>query len=259
MNFYILEKMNKLENKVAVITGGSAGIGYATAEEFIAQGAKVVITGRNQDAIDLAVSKLGNGAIGMRADASKISDTEELVAKVKSLYGSVDVLIVNAGVAFQEPLGEITEEVFDTVTDINFKGAVFTTEKFVSILNDGAAIIHVTSVSAFSYATGNSIYSASKAALTAYSKSASVELSGRKIRVNTVAPAMTETEMIYRGELGTEEVHNFLKEKVMPFKRFGKADEVAKLITFLSSDEASFISGAEYTIDSGASVNAIRG
>lgn len=250
--------MSQLKDKIAVVTGGNAGIGFATAKEFIAQGAKVVITGRNQQTIDEAVAKLGSHAIGIRADAVNLKDTENLVAQVKSLYGTVDILIVNAGVSFQEPVGQLTEEIFDTLADINFKGAVFTTEKFIPILNDGASIIHVTSVSAYTYATGTSIYSASKAALTAYSKSASVELAGRKIRVNTVAPAMTETDMIYRGELGTEEVHNFLKEKVMPFNRFGRPEEVAKLITFLSSDDALFISGAEYTIDSGASVNTVR-
>ncbi|MDR7127922.1 NAD(P)-dependent dehydrogenase (short-subunit alcohol dehydrogenase family) [Algoriphagus sp. 4150] len=250
--------MSKLKNKVAVITGGNSGIGYATAVEFIAQGAKVVITGRNQKTIDEAVEKLGSDAIGIRADVTSLVDTENLAAQVRSIYGKVDLLIVNAGVALQEPVGQLTEETFDTISDINFKGAVFTTEKFIPILNDGASIIHVTSVSAYSYATGTSVYSASKAALTAYSKSAAVELAGRKIRVNTVAPAMTETDMIYRGELGSEEVHNFLKEKIMPFKRFGKPEEVAKLIAFLSSDDASFISGVEHAIDSGASVNAVR-
>ncbi|MEJ8819464.1 SDR family NAD(P)-dependent oxidoreductase [Lacibacter sp. H407] len=250
--------MNQLKEKIAVVTGGSAGIGFAAAKEFIAQGAKVVITGRSQTAIDEAVVKLGSNAIGIRADVVNLNDTENLVAQVKSLYGKVDVLLVNAGVSFQEPVGHLTEEVFDQLSDINFKGAVFTTEKFIPILNDGASIIHVTSVSAFTYAAGTSIYAASKAALTAYSKSASVELAGRKIRVNTVAPAMTETAMIYRGELGTEEVHNFLKEKFMPFNRFAKPEEIAKLISYLSSDDASFISGAEFTIDSGASVNAVR-
>ena len=250
--------MSQLKDKIAVVTGGNAGIGFATAKEFIAQDAKVVITGRNQQTIDEAVTKLGSHAIGIRADAVNLNDTENLVAQVKSLYGKVDVLIVNAGVSFQELIGQITEEIFDTVADINFKGAVFTTEKFIPILNDGASIIHVTSVSAYTYAAGTSIYSASKAALTAYSKSASVELAGRKIRVNTVAPAMTETDMIYRGELGTEEIHNFLKDKFMPFNRFAKPEEIAKLISYLSSDEASFISGAEYTIDSGASVNTLR-
>lgn len=250
--------MSQLKEKIAVVTGGSAGIGFAAAKEFIAQGAKVVITGRSQTAIDEAVVKLGSNAIGIRADAVNLNDTENLVAQVKSLYGKVDVLLVNAGVSFQEPVGHLTEEVFDKLSDINFKGAVFTTEKFIPILNDGASVIHVTSVSAFTYAAGTSIYAASKAALTAYSKSASVELAGRKIRVNTVAPAMTETAMIYRGELGTEEVHNFLKEKFMPFNRFAKPEEIAKLISYLSSDDASFISGAEFTIDSGASVNAVR-
>ena len=250
--------MSRLKDKIAVVTGGSAGIGFATAKTFIEEGAKVVITGRNQKTIDEAVAKLGGHATGIRADAAKLADTENLVAQVQSKYGKIDILLVNAGVSFQEPVGQLTEAIFDAISEINFKGAVFTTEKFIPILNDGAAIIHLTSVSAYTYATGTSIYSASKAALTAYSKSAAVELASRKIRVNTVAPSMTETDMIYKGDLGTEEVHNFLKDKFMPFNRFAQPGEIAKLITFLSSDEAVFISGAEFTIDSGASVNAVR-
>jgi len=249
--------MSKLEGKVAVVTGGSAGIGFATAEEFIAQGAKVVITGRNQQTIDDAVKKLGSNATGIRADAANLSDTESLVAQVQSQFGKVDVLFVNAGVAMQEPVGQITEETFDTIVDINFKGAVFTTEKFIPILNDGASVIHMTSVSAFTFATGTAIYSASKAALTAYSKSVSGELAHRKIRVNIVAPAMTETEMIYKGQFAGEEIHEFIKSK-MPFKRYGKTEEVARVVAFLASDDASFVSGAEITIDGGASVNALR-
>lgn len=249
--------MSKLENKVAVITGGSAGIGLATAKEFIAQGAKVVITGRNQQAIDSAVKELGNNAIGIQCDAAKLSDTDKLVEQVKSLFGKVDVLFVNAGVALQEPIGEITEATFDTLVDTNFKGAVFTTEKFIPILNDGASIIHMTSVSAFTFATGTAIYSASKAALTAYSKSVSVELADRKIRVNIVAPSMTETAMIYKGQFAREEIHTYIKSK-MPFKRYGTPEEVARLVTFLASDDASYISGGEITIDGGASVNAFR-
>ncbi len=249
--------MNKLANKVAVITGGSAGIGLATAKEFIAQGAKVVITGRNQQTLDEAVKTLGNKAIGIQADAAKPTDTDKLVEQVKSVFGKVDVLFVNAGVALQEPVGQITETTFDTIMDINFKGAVFTTEKFIPLLNDGASIIHMTSVSAFLFATGTAIYSSSKAALTAYSKSVSGELANRKIRVNIVAPAMTETDAIYRGQFASEEIHNFIKSK-MPFKRYGNPGEVARVVTFLASDEASYISGAEITIDGGASVNSFR-
>jgi len=143
------------------------------------------------------------------------------------------------------------------MVDINFKGAVFTTEKFIPILNDDASIIHMTSVSAFTFVTGTAIYSASKAALTAYSKSVSVELANRKIRVNIVAPSLTETDAIYKGQFASEEIHTFMKSK-MPFKRYGKPEEVARLVTFLASDEASYISGGEITIDGGASINAFR-
>lgn len=246
--------MGKLKNKIAVITGGSTGIGFATAKEFIAQGAKVVITGRNQQTINEAVEKLGSNATGIRSDAISTDETEALVEQVKSTFSKVDVLFVNAGVALQEPIGQITEETFDVIAGINFKGAVFTTEKFISILNDGASIIHMTSVSAFAVAPGTSIYAASKAALTAYSKTAAIELAGRNIRVNIVAPAMTETAAIYQGEYANEEIHTFIRNK-MPFKRYGRPEEVAKLVTFLASDDASFISGAEYTIDGAASVN----
>lgn len=246
--------MEKLTGKIAVITGGSKGIGFATATEFIAQGAQVVITGRNQQTLDEAVEKLGVNAVGILADAAKISDTENLVEQVKSLYGNVDILFVNAGIALQEPIGQLTEEAFDQLVNIDFKGAVFTTEKFIPILNDGASIIHNTSVSAFSVAAGTSIYGASKAALTAYSRAAAIELAGRKIRVNTVAPAMTETDIIYESQFANEEIHTFIRNK-FPFKRYGKPEEVAKLVTFLASDDASFISGTQHVVDGAVTLN----
>ena len=247
--------MHDLKDKVAVITGGNAGIGLATAREFVARGARVIITGRRQEALDRAVAELGEQVTAIRSDASRLTDIDALAQQVKSQFGKVDVLVVNAGVALQEPVGTMTEATFDQLVDINFKGAVFTTEKFIPLLVDGASIIHLSSVSAYTVAQGTGIYAATKAALTAYSKTAAVELADRRIRVNTVAPAMTETEMIYRGAFASEEIHTFIRSK-MPFKRYGTPQEVAKLVAFLASDDAAFISGAEYTIDGGASVNA---
>src|SRR5690606_16476284 len=249
------KKMEKLKGKIAVVTGGSSGIGFATAQEFINQGAKVVITGRNQESLDKAVKELGKNAIGIRADASNVKESEKLAEQAKSIFGKIDILLVNAGgVEVFEPIGQITEETFDTVAGVNFKGAVFTTEKFVSLLSDGASVIHLASVSAFSFNAGNAIYSASKAALVAYSKNAAIELADRKIRVNVVEPALTETPGIHKGAFANDEIHTHVKT-LMPFKRYGQPEEVAKLITFLASDDASFISGSEITIDSGASIN----
>lgn len=249
--------MGKLHNKVAVITGGNSGIGFATAKQFIAEGAKVVITGRNDTAIDAAVKELGGNAMGIRADAANIRDTEALVEKVQSQFGKVDVLFVNAGVFFAEPVGEITEQTFDHIMDVNFKGAIFTTEKFVPILSEGASVIHLSSVSAFAVGAGTAIYAASKAALNAYSRTAAIELAHRKIRVNAITPGMVATELSAKAGFPDEVIEQmkvFMSNKI-PLKRYAKAEEVAKLATFLASDDASFITGAEYTIDGGATIN----
>ncbi|MBT1701793.1 SDR family NAD(P)-dependent oxidoreductase [Chryseosolibacter indicus] len=243
----------KLKDKVAVITGGSLGIGFATAKQFITEGAKVVITGRNQKVLDDAVKSLGEDAVGVRSDASNLDDISKLAEQVKSLFGKVNILVVNAGVSSMEPVGQITEETFHRIMDLNFKGAVFTTEKFIPILSEGASVIHISSVSAFAVAPGTAIYAASKAALNAYSRTAAIELAAKNIRVNAINPAMTETEMVNKSE-GLKDLHAFFKNK-MPFKRYAEPSEVAKLAVFLASDDASFISGAEYTIDGAVTVN----
>lgn len=250
-------EMSKLDNKVAVITGGNSGIGFVTAKQFIAEGAKVVITGRNESAIDTAVKELGSNALGIRSDATNIKDTEALVDQVKSRFGKVDVLFVNAGVFFAEPVGEITEQIFHQIMDVNFKGAIFTTEKFVPILSEGASVIHLSSVSAFAVGAGTAIYAASKAALNAYSRTAAIELAHRRIRVNAITPSMVDTELAAKAGFPDEVIEQmkvFMSNKI-PFKRYAKPEEVAKLAAFLASDDASFITGAEYTIDGGATVN----
>lgn len=253
--------MSKLKNKVAVVTGGNAGIGFATAKEFIAQGAKVVITGRNQQLIDEAVSQLGSNAIGILSNASNIKDTEALVSRVSSLFGKVDVLFVNAGVFYPTPVGQISEESFDEQMGINFKGAVFTIEKFIPFLSEGASIINLSSVNAYTGMTNTAVYAASKAALNSYTRTASTELAPRNIRINSVNPGPIETGIFGKSGLTEEMIQGFTNAMLsrIPLKRFGAPEDVAKLVGFLASDDASYITGAEYNIDGGIMVNPLIG
>jgi len=249
--------MNRLKNKVAVITGGNSGIGFATAKQFILEGATVIITGRNSTAIDQAVKELGKNAIGFVCDATKPGETSKLAETLKQQFGKVDILLVNAGVFFSEPVGQITTETYDKIMDVNFKGAIFTTEKIIPILAEGASVIHMSSVSAFAVGAGTAIYAASKAALNAYSRTAAIELAGKRIRVNAIAPSMVETDLPVKAGFPNEAIQQmkeFMSAKI-PFKRYAKPGEVARLAVFLASDDASFITGSEYTIDGGVTVN----
>ncbi|TAE86787.1 MAG: glucose 1-dehydrogenase [Bacteroidetes bacterium] len=253
--------MSKLKNKVAVITGGNAGIGFATAKEFIAQGAKVVITGRNQSLIDDAVSQLGSDTTGILSNASSVKDTENLVSKVRELFGRVDVLFVNAGVFYPTPIGQITEEGFDEQMGINFKGAIFTIEKFLPLLSEGASIINLSSVNAYTGMPNTAVYAASKAALNSYTRTASTELAPRKIRINAVNPGPIATGIFGKSGLPDDMIQGFASalQNRIPLKRFGQPEDVAKLVAFLASDEASFITGSEYNIDGGIMVNPLLG
>ncbi|MGL5891155.1 MAG: glucose 1-dehydrogenase [Bacteroidia bacterium] len=253
--------MSKLKNKVAVVTGGNAGIGFATAKEFIAQGAKVVITGRNQQLIDEAVEQLGNNAIGILSNAANLKNTDSLVEKVKELYGKVDVLLVNAGVFYPTPIGQITEDGFDEQMGINFKGAVFTIEKFLPILSEGASVINLSSVNAYTGMPNTAVYAASKAALNSYTRTASTELAPRNIRINSVNPGPIATGIFGKSGLSDEMIQGFAAalQNRIPLKRFGQPEDVAKLVAFLASDDASFITGAEYNIDGGIIVNPVVG
>jgi NAD(P)-dependent dehydrogenase (short-subunit alcohol dehydrogenase family) len=259
LHFILLKskKMNSLSNKIAVVTGGNSGIGFATAKEFIAQGAKVVITGRNQSAIDEAVNQLGSNASGFLANASEVKETESLVEKVKAKFGKVDILFVNAGVFYPTPIGQITEDGFDEQMGINFKGAIFTIEKFLPILVDGASIINLSSVNAYTGMPNTAVYAASKAALNSYTRTAATELAGRKIRVNAVNPGPISTPIFAKSGLPEEMLTGFATalQNRIPLKRFGTPEDVAKLVAFLASDAASFITGSEYNIDGGINVN----
>lgn len=251
--------MNKLNGKVAVVTGGNSGIGYATARELKSQGAHVIITGRDSDKVQTAAQELD--VRGIVADVKSVSAIESLVEQVKKDFGKVDVLFVNAGIFKPAPIGKISEEMFDHQMDINFKGAVFTTEKFLPILNDGASIINLSSVNAYTGMPNTAVYAASKAALNSYTRTAAIELAPRKIRINSVNPGPISTPIFGKTGMEAEQLKGMAEamENRIPLQRFGQPEDVAKLVSFLASDDASFITGSEYNIDGGININPILG
>ncbi|MFB0909251.1 MAG: NAD(P)-dependent dehydrogenase (short-subunit alcohol dehydrogenase family) [Spirosomataceae bacterium] len=251
--------MSNLNGKIAVVTGGNSGIGYATAAKLKADGAAVIITGRNAEKVKTAAKELG--VTGVVADVKDLKAIDELVNEVKSNHGNVDILFVNAGIFASAPIGQISEEMFDNQMGINFKGAVFTTEKFLPILNDGASVINLSSVNAYTGMTNTAIYAASKAALNSYTRTAATELAPRKIRVNSVNPGPVSTPIFGKTGMSEEQLNGFAQamQDRIPLKRFGQPEDVANLVTFLASDDASFITGGEYNIDGGIIINPLVG
>jgi len=239
--------MKNLNGKTALITGGNSGIGYAAAKKLKENGAQVIITGRRKEAVENAAAELD--VTGLVADQSSLADIEALAATVARRFGKIDILLVNAGVTKFSLIEQMPEAVFDEVMNVNFKGAYFTLSKFIPILNENASVILLSSTSAHISPTQASVYAASKAALNAVMKIAALELSNRKIRVNAVSPGPVATEIMDKIGL----THSLEEQMIssIPLARFGKAEEVATLIAFLSSDEASFITGSEYLIDGG--------
>ncbi len=248
--------MLRLKDKVVVVTGGSSGIGLATAKEFILQGAKVIITGRNKATINNAVNVLGGNITGIVSDAASITDTIALVEQIKASFSKLDVLFINAGISYFEPIGGITEKIFDAVISINFKGAVFTIEKFLPILSDGAAIISLSSINAHTAASNTAVYAASKAALNAYTRTAAIELAQRKIRVSIINPGPIVTGLLAKAGLPEKSIQDMISyfEEKIPLHRIGQPEDIAKLAAFLASEDASFITGAEFDIDGGVSI-----
>jgi NAD(P)-dependent dehydrogenase (short-subunit alcohol dehydrogenase family) len=249
--------MSKLTNKVAVITGANSGIGYATAQSFIQEGARVVITGRNAQAVEDAVKSLGNQAIGIVANTADTSHTERLVKEVSERFGKVDILFVNAGIAKFAPIEVSTEEFYDETMNINLRGAFFTTQKFLPILKDGASVIFNTTIANHIGMPNSAVYSASKAGLLAFSKVLASEVSARKIRVNAISPGPIATPIYNKMGFPQEQMEAMgahLQSKTL-LTRFGTADEVAKTALFLASDDSAYITGAEIVIDGGLLVN----
>jgi NAD(P)-dependent dehydrogenase (short-subunit alcohol dehydrogenase family) len=246
--------MSKLEGKVAVITGGNSGIGLATAQRFVSDGAYVFITGRRQSELDAAVEQIGkNNTTGVQGDVSNLADLDRLYATVKEQKGHIDILFANAGVGELVPLGEITEEHFNKTFGINVKGLLFTVQKALPLFQDGGSIILNASIAASKGIVASSVYNATKAAIRSFARTWTVELKHRKIRVNAVSPGMIDTPGLNGLAQSQEQLDQFKTSFVsaVPLGRVGSPDEVAKAVSFLASDDSSYVTGIELFVDGG--------
>ncbi len=238
--------MNKLQNKVAVITGGTSGIGLATAKRFAAEGAHVFIMGRRRKELDAAVKDIGN-AVGVQGDIGTLADLDRLFETVKKMDGRIDVLYANAGVGEVAALGAITEEHFDKTFNVNVKGTLFTVQKALPLFNDGGSIILTGSIASVKGLPAFGVYSATKAAIRSFVRTWSLELKDRKIRANVISPGTIDTPIL--GPLPKEAIAQIIANT--PMGRMGEADEIAKAAVFLASDDSSFVTGIELFVDGG--------
>jgi NAD(P)-dependent dehydrogenase (short-subunit alcohol dehydrogenase family) len=240
--------MGKLEGKVAVITGGSSGMALASAKLFVEEGAHVFITGRKQEQLDEAVKLIGRNVTGVRGDAANLDDLDRLFDTVKREKGKIDVLFASAGKGEAVPLGEITEQHFDAAFNVNARGTLFTVQKALPLLNDGASIIMTGSNASVKGFPGWGVYAASKAALRSFARTWLNELKGRKIRVNLLVPGAIATPM--QEEVLTKEAKEMF-ESLIPRGKMGQSEEVATVALFLASNDSSFVNGAELFVDGG--------
>jgi NAD(P)-dependent dehydrogenase (short-subunit alcohol dehydrogenase family) len=244
--------MGKLREKTAVITGGSTGIGRATAKLFVAEGAKVFITGRRQAELDNAVREIGGDVTAVRSDVSNLADLDRLFAEVKDKAGTLDVLFANAGTGSLAPLGLISEEQYDREFGTNVKGTLFTVQKALPLLVDGASIILGASTGTITGTQAFSVYCATKAAVRNFARSWILDLKERRIRVNVLSPGPTATPMLH-GLVPSDQVAGMIAhiEAQIPLGRVGDPDEVGKAAVFLASDDSSFVNGVELFVDGG--------
>jgi NAD(P)-dependent dehydrogenase (short-subunit alcohol dehydrogenase family) len=243
----------KLNHKIAVITGGNSGIGLVTAQLFIQEGATVVIVGRNQPALDEAVSLLGEKATALQADVANVTDLERVFDVVKTQYGKVDILFLNAGVAPFAPLEATDEALFDLIINVNVKGVFFAIQQASPLLAQGASVVINSSVANVAGIPNASVYSASKAAVRSLARTLSAELVGRGIRVNTISPGPIQTPLFGKTGLTQEAAEGLGAALIdsVPMKRLGQPEEIAKALLFLASDDSSYVLGADFAIDGG--------
>src|SRR5947199_7645370 len=245
--------MARLEGKIALVTGGSSGIGLATAKRFVNEGAYVFITGRREAELARAVKEIGRNVTAVQGDVSNLSDLDRLFAQIKREKGKLDIVFANAGVARLAPLGTISEEHFDSLFNSNVKGLLFTVQKALPLLPDGASIILNASVVASKGLPANSVYSATKAAVRAFARTWTTDLQDRRIRVNAVSPGPIETPGLQDlvASAGADEQRWQMLANSVPLGRLGTPKEIAKAVVFLASDDSSYITGTELFVDGG--------
>jgi NAD(P)-dependent dehydrogenase (short-subunit alcohol dehydrogenase family) len=245
--------MNKFENKVVVVTGGTSGIGLATAKAFAAEGASVFITGRRKEALDAALKEIGGRVTGVQGDMSSLADLDRLYDTVQQKHRQIDVVFANAGGGEFAPLGAITEEHYQKTFDSNVKGVLFTVQKALPLLRDGGSIVLTSSTTSISGTPALSVYSATKAAVRNFARNWILDLKDRRIRVNAVSPGVTETaglNELFGGGDRADGTKNYLAG-LIPAGRIGQPEEIAKAVLFLASDEAGFVNGVELFVDGG--------
>ncbi len=244
----------RLEGKVALVTGGNSGIGLATAKRFVAEGAYAFIAGRRPAELADAQKEIGRNVAGIQSDVAKLADLDRVFEEIKRQKGKLDIVFANAGVAELAPLGEIKEEEFDRIFDINVKGLLFTVQKALPLIPDGGSIILNASIVASKGNAASSVYSASKAAVRSFARTWTTDLKERKIRVNAISPGPINTPAYERlaqsGPAGQQMLASIVNR--VPMGRFGTPDEIAKAAVFLASDDSTFVTGTELFVDGGA-------
>ena len=245
--------MGKLDGKIALVTGGTSGIGLAAARALAKEGAHVYITGRRGPELAAAVKEIGPNVTGAQGDVSKAKDLDRLFERITDEGGRLDILFANAGIAKYAALGSITEELYDSIFNINVKGVLFTVQKALPLMSEGASIILVSSVVGSKGLSANSVYSATKAAIRSFARTWTTDLKIRRIRVNAISPGTIDTpglnDLLASGEAG--EQRRKMVASAIPMGRFGRSDEVANAVVFLASDESSYMTGSELFVDGG--------
>jgi len=244
---------NRFQDKVVVVTGGTSGIGLATAKAFAAEGASVFVTGRRQDALDAAVKAIGGRVTGVRGDMAQLADIDRLYDAVQQQYAQIDVVFANAGGGEMAPLGAISEEHYEKTFATNVKGVLFTVQKALPLLKDGASVVLTSSTASISGTPAFSVYSATKAAIRNFARNWILDLKDRHIRVNAVSPGVTDTaglNELFGGGEQAEGTKDYLAS-LIPAGRVGQPEEIAKAVLFLASDDASFVNGVELFVDGG--------